>query len=105
MAEDMDKYVGKTLKFTGIVARDKSLKATAFAFGRMVMTCCADDTTFHGVVCQCKEAVPYENGSWITVTATLEKEKHKLYRGVGPVLHVLMAEPAEKPDPEIATFS
>lgn len=105
MAEDMDKYVGRTLRFTGIVARDKSLKATAFAFGRMVMTCCADDTTFHGVVCQCKEAVPYENGSWITVTARLEKEKHKLYRGVGPVLHVLMAEPAEKPDPEIATFN
>ncbi|MBR2461403.1 MAG: hypothetical protein IKB34_09270 [Clostridia bacterium] len=105
MAEDMDKYVGKTLKFKGIVARDKSMKSNAFAFGRMVMTCCAEDTTFHGVVCVCNEAVPYENASWLTVTATLAKEKHKLYRGVGPVLHVLTAEKAVAPDPEVATFN
>lgn len=105
MAEDMDKYVGKTLKITGIVARDKSLKSNAFAFGRMVMTCCAEDTSFHGVVCVEKQPVTYENGSWITVTATLEKEKHKLYRGIGPVLHVLTSQPAQKPDPEIASFN
>lgn len=105
MAEDMDKYIGKTLKIKGMVARDKSLKSDAFAFGRMVMTCCAEDTSFHGVVCKEKQAVTHENGSWITVTATLEKEKHKLYRGVGPVLHVLTAEPATEPDPVVATFN
>ena len=104
MAENMDKYEGKTLKFKGMVARDRSLKATSFAFGRMVMTCCAEDTAFHGVVCQGKEPVAFANGEWITVTATLYREKHKLYRGEGPVLHVLTAERTSKPDPEVATF-
>lgn len=105
MAEDVDKYVGKTLKFKGMVARDRSLKSDSYAFGRMVMTCCAEDTSFHGVVCKEKQNIDHTNGSWLVVTATLEKEKHKLYRGVGPVLHVLTAEPSEAPEQPVATFN
>ncbi len=105
MAEDVDKYVGKTLKFKGMVARDRSLKSDSYAFGRMVMTCCAEDTSFHGVVCKEKQNIDHANGSWLVVTATLEKEKHKLYRGVGPVLHVLTAEPSEAPEQPVATFN
>ena len=104
MSEDMDKYIGKHLTFKGLVARDKSLKDTSFALGRHVMTCCADDIAFHGLVCEAKEPISFENGSWITVTATLEKEKHKLYRGVGPVLHLLSASPSEPPAEPVATF-
>ena len=104
MAEDMDKYVGKTLKMTGIVARDKSLKATAFAFGRMVMTCCADDIAYRGVVAKGSCGIKLQTRDWITVTGKLTEEYSPLYRGRGPVLIVSSTERAEKPTQEVATF-
>ena len=51
MTEDMEKYKGKTLSFVGVVARDPHLPDTDFAIGRHVMTCCANDITYHGMIC------------------------------------------------------
>lgn len=104
MAEDLDKYVNKTIKVTGMTVRDEMLKKNEFAFGRMVMTCCADDTTFHGVVTVADNAVECENGQWFTVTAEFKKEKHKMYKGVGPVFHLISMEKAEQPENPVATF-
>ena len=104
MAEDLDKYVGKTIKVKGMTVRDEALKPNEFAFGRMVMTCCADDTTFHGVVTVSDKPVECENGQWFTVTATFKKEKHKMYKGIGPVFHLISMEKAEQPDEPVATF-
>jgi uncharacterized repeat protein (TIGR03943 family) len=104
MAEDLDKYVGKTIKVKGMTVRDEALKKNEFAFGRMVMTCCADDTTFHGVVTVADSNVECENGQWFTVTATFKKEKHKMYKGVGPVFHLISMEKAEQPEEPVATF-
>ena len=104
MAEEMDKYVGKTLRLTGLVARDKSLGKDSLVIGRHVMTCCADDIAFHGLVCKFDRDVDFKTRDWLTVTATLRAEEHKLYRRIGPVLYVESCAPAERPDPEIATF-
>lgn len=104
MAEEMEKYDGKTIKVKGIVARDKALPDNSFAFGRMVMTCCADDTTFHGLITVADKKQDYENGQWVVVTATLKREKHKMYGGIGPVFHLISAEPTKPADPPIATF-
>ena len=41
--ENTDKYVGKQIKFLGIVYKDKKLAKGMFAAGRFAMTCCADD--------------------------------------------------------------
>lgn len=104
MAEDLKKYVGKVIKVKGIVARDEALPENAFAFGRMVMTCCADDTSFHGLVTYGKEKFNYKNGDWVLLTAEFKKEKTPIYNGVGPVFHVISVEDAEKPENPIATF-
>lgn len=104
MADDIKKYVGKTLKMKGLVARDKALPETSFAFGRMVMTCCAEDTSFHGLVAVGKEKVSFKNGEWILLTATLKKEKTAIYNGAGPVLHVISVEKTVPPENPVATF-
>ena len=104
MAEELDKYKGKTVRIKGLVARDKSLGKDSLVVGRHVMTCCADDIAFHGLVCKFADEIPLKTRDWITVTATLKLEDHKLYRRVGPVLHVIDWSMAERPDPEIATF-
>jgi hypothetical protein len=104
MAEELDKYEGKTMKLTGLVARDKSLGKDSLVLGRHVMTCCADDIAFHGLVCKFPENVDFKTRDWLTVTATFKVENHKLYNRLGPVLYVQSYENAERPDPEIATF-
>ena len=104
MAEELDKYEGKTMKLTGLVARDKSLGKDSLVLGRHVMTCCADDIAFHGLVCKFPENVDYETRDWLTVTATFKIENHKLYNRLGPVLYVKTWQKGQRPDPEIATF-
>ena len=104
MAEELDKYAGKIIKLTGLVARDKSLGKDALVLGRHVMTCCADDIAFHGLVCKFPQNVDFKTRDWLTVTATFKIENHKLYNRLGPVLYVKSWQEGEKPDPEIATF-
>ncbi len=105
MADDLDKYVGKTLKLKGMVARDSTLPNTAFAFGRMVMTCCADDTSFHGLVTYGKERFSFKNGDWVLLTAKFSKEKTPVYGSAGPVFHVVSIEKTKAPEQPVATFN
>ena len=100
LSEDMEKYNGKTVRFKGIVARDG---ATVLA-GRYVMTCCADDISYHPLVCIFSEPVSLNTRDWVSVTGRIKVEKHKLYRGVGPVLYVTQTAFAVKPVQEVATF-
>ena len=104
MAEELDKYKDKTMKLKGLVARDKSLGKDSLVLGRHVMTCCADDIAFHGLVCKFPETVDFKTRDWLTVTATFKIENHKLYNRLGPILYVTEWQTGEKPDPEIATF-
>ena len=100
LSEDMGKYDGKTVKFKGLIARDGG----NILAGRHVMTCCADDIAFHPLVCIFSEPTNLKTRDWVTLTGTLKVEKHKLYRGQGPVLYVKSTEFAVVPAQEVATF-
>lgn len=105
LSEDLDKYEGKTVKFTGRAVRRKTLSG-AFVVGRHVMTCCIEDIRFAGLVCNWDKAkvskMPAD--SWVTVTAKIHKQFHLTYGGVGPVLTATVVTPAEAPAQEVATF-
>ena len=100
LSEDMQKYNGKTVKFKGLIARD----GANILAGRHVMTCCADDIAFHPLVCVFAKPTNLNTRDWVTLTGTLKVEKHKLYRGQGPVLYVNGTEFAVAPAQEVATF-
>ncbi|MBR2020319.1 MAG: GTPase [Clostridia bacterium] len=100
LSEEMNKYNGKTVRFKGLVARDgKDILA-----GRHVMTCCADDIAYHPLVCIFEQDPALKTRDWVTLTGKIKVEKHKLYRGVGPVLYVTATDFAVKPAQEVATF-
>lgn len=106
MTEDMEKYKGKTLSFVGVAARDPHLPDTDFAIGRHVMTCCANDITYHGMICTGAAPTDFATQDWVRVTGVLDIQYHKLYRQKGPVLKLTAAERVE-PLPEneqVATF-
>jgi uncharacterized membrane protein YcgQ (UPF0703/DUF1980 family) len=104
LSEDMGKYNGKTIRFKGIVAREAKMGEKSLLAGRHVMTCCADDIAYHPLVCIFDEANTAKTGDWITVTGTIKIERHKLYRGEGPVVHAKTSVFAVKPVQEVATF-
>ena len=100
VSEDMKKYNGKTVKFKALIARD----GANILAGRHVMTCCADDIAYHPFVCVFDQLPSLKTRDWVTLTGTLRLERHKLYRGEGPVLYVSATEFAVKPAQEVATF-
>ena len=104
MSDEFVKYKGKTVRFKGIVALDSSLPKECYAIGRHIMTCCADDIAYRGVVAKGMGKLKLATRDWVIVEGRLVEEYSKLYRGVGPVLYVNSIERAEKPIQEVATF-
>ncbi len=104
LAEETDKYHGKTVRFKGIVARDPKLGKSSLIIGRHVMTCCADDIEYNALVCNFPSAINLKTRDWTVVTAKIRVESHKLYGRPGPVLYAEKTEFATKPTQEVATF-
>ena len=104
MTEEFPKYEGKTVRFKGIVALDKSLPKGQYAVGRHIMTCCEADIAYRGVVADGMGALKLDTRDWVIVEGKLVEEYSKLYRAKGPVLKVKSITKAEKPTHEVATF-
>lgn len=105
MSEEMGKYEGKTVRFTGRALTRRTLPG-AFIVGRHVMTCCVDDIQFAGLVCNWDKAKVRAMASdqWVSVTAKLNNKFHVSYGGKGPVLTAIDVQVTQKPDQEVATF-
>lgn len=104
LMNDMSKYVGKTLKFKGIVARDGKIPDDTFVVGRQVMTCCADDVQYCGIACDWRASKTLKTNDWVIVTAKLSVGNHKLYRSKGPYLTAVEVAISSRPEKEIAEF-
>jgi hypothetical protein len=105
MMEETQKYNGKTVKFKGLIAKDKKLESNSYVTGRHVMTCCADDIQYAGLIAVCEnDCMSLKTGDWIITTATISLEKHKIYRGVGPVLKVKEYAVSSEPEEKVVTF-
>ena len=104
LMEDMEKYRGKMVRFKGLVATDRRLKAGTIVVGRHIMTCCEADIAYSGIVCLHASGLPLKTRDWVLVTARIDLEYHKVYEQRGPVLKASAIEYCETPDPELATF-
>ena len=104
ISEEPKKYDGKTVKFKAQVAKLRKEKSGYFAPGRFVMTCCEADISFMGLPCKYEKSNTLHARDWVTVTATVAKRFHTLYKGVGPILTALEVLPADAPQQEVATF-
>ncbi len=104
LTEDLEKYIGKTVKFKGIVATDKRLDEKSIVVGRHVMTCCVDDIQYCGLACELPYELDLKTRDWISVTAKVEFKKHRIYKGKGPVLVAEKVIISTAPDEQLATF-
>ena len=104
LSENMKAYEGKTVRFKGLIARDNKLSSNAAIIGRHIMTCCADDIQYGGMVCMFSSSSPLQTGDWVTVKGKVKIEKAKVYRTHGPVVYVESTAFAVAPKQEVATF-
>lgn len=103
--DHLERYIGKTVRFTAMVLIPENGGTEYFVPGRMAMTCCADDMAFLGYACKYDKCGELANKQWVTVTATVHREFLQDYNGEGPVLHAVSVEPAAKPKDEILNFA
>ncbi len=104
LTENLETYIGKTVKFKGLVARDKRLEPKDLVVGRHVMTCCADDIQYCGLACTLPYEMELETRDWISVTAKVEFKKHRIYKGKGPVLTAEKVVVCQPPEEQLAVF-
>ncbi len=105
--EEMDKYKGKTIRFTALVGLSRKLPSGCFLAGRHVMTCCVEDISYSALVCEWDPALiqeKLEHRGWAKITATVELRYHRVYGRKGPVLKIVDIVPGKKPEKEVATF-
>ena len=104
MMNDMNKYIGKTIRFKGVVARDGKIPDNTFVVGRQVMTCCADDIQYCGIACDWSGAKTLKTNDWVIVTAKFSVGNHILYRSKGPYLTAVSVAKTSPPEEIVATF-
>ncbi len=104
LTENLESYLGKTVKFKGLVATDKRLPAGNVVVGRHVMTCCEADIEYSGVACVLPLVIDLKTRDWVVVTAKIELKKHYVYKGKGPVLMATSVVKCEAPEEPLATF-
>ena len=100
LTENLEAYIGKTVHFKGIVATDARLPEGNFVIGRHIMTCCEDDIQYCGVACVLPSVMNLQTRDWICVTAKIAFQKHRIYKGKGPVLiaeKAVICDPIEQP--------
>ncbi len=104
LSENPDTYDGKMVRFTGIVAKNPKLPKKSAVVGRHVMTCCVDDIAYAGLLMMYEGAEKLNSRDWIEITAKVEMKFTPVYDSKGPVLTAISVEPADRPEPEVATF-
>lgn len=103
--ENPKKYMGKTIKFKGVVYRNKDFANNQFVPGRFAMTCCADDITFIGYMCEYKNASELPLRAWVEVEAEIRVEYRKEYKQKGPVLYAKSVKATEKAKEDLIYFN
>ena len=105
ITEHPEKYQGKTVKFRGVVYKERDVSKNSFVAGRLAMTCCADDITYIGLVCRYAMADNMKSQDSVYITARVNVGVSTLYNGEGPILRVLSLEEVEKPEDDIVYFN
>ncbi len=102
--EELPKYIGKTVKFKAVCAKEKDMPENTFIGGRHVMTCCVEDIQYLPFICLSDEAKSVKSRTWKMLTAEVAEEYHEMYEGKGPVLKITSIAATTPPEEEVAVF-
>ena len=106
--ENAKNYEGKSIHFLAMLYVSPRLPKGFVVPGRMVMTCCAEDTQFSGFLAKLPAAVDpasLKSRMWFDVTADIHVQSMREYKGKGVVLYITSMVPAKEPADQLIYFS
>ena len=101
--DNLPAYIGKTVRFKGVVYRPKKSADDFFIPGRFAMTCCAADIQFVGFPCRWKDAKRLKDKTPVYVTAHIDGAETR-EGGSAPVLYADAVEITDPPEEEVVYF-
>lgn len=99
--ENLNNYVGKTVRFLSMIYRGKDIPKGCFVPGRFAMTCCAADIAFIGFPCTGNQANYFNTRDWAYVTCEIEAKYLEEFQDIAPSLILKKIEPAKKPEDHV----
>ena len=83
--DNIDKYVGKKIKFTGFIYRLYDFNENQFVLGREMIISSDNHAVVVGFLSVCDEACNFKDGAWVEAEGIIEKGN---YHGDIPVIKV-----------------
>ncbi len=102
--EELDSYHGKSVRFKAQVALSEDLEKDELIVGRQMMTCCADDIAFAGLIATGNSHSDLKNGQWVELGASISIMEHPGFDRPGPVLKIRKLSSCSAPAETVATF-
>lgn len=102
MEQNIDKYKGKRILITGFVFKEKSFKEDEFVVARALISCCAADSEFIGLMCKWKDSNELADNSWVKIQGIIDTTTYKENGGTSiiPSILVKKIEKVDKPKNE-----
>ena len=88
MLDNPTRYIGKTVEYTGQIAKPDYFRDECFVAGNMVMTCCEDDMQFLGFLCKYDKATFLKEAALVRIRGKVGSEYAQEYESEGPVIYV-----------------
>ena len=102
--EHPDRYNGKNIRVKGKAFEMPDLPNDCYVFGRMAMTCCAEDIGGIGFLCHYTEKKPGKD-SWFELTAKVESGFSPIHGRDAIILNQQKIKGAFAPKEELVTFN
>ncbi len=94
---DLEKYIGQKIKFSGYVYRAPDFAENEFVLARNMIISNQSHTLIVGFLCNCDEIKKYEDNTWIEIVGEITKGN---YHGEIPVIKVTQINKITKPEEE-----
>lgn len=99
--ERVEQYEGKQVRFVGKILTKREDNPTSLAVGRLVMTCCTEDLSVFGFVCDFPQVPDLEAEDWVLIQATVKKEYAEKYQMWYPILQVQTYAKCQGPEQDV----
>ena len=104
MSEEPGNYENKVVRFKCQALAGEKIPYGNLIVGRDIMSCCADDVEFAGLLCRWEGAKSLKETAWVILTARINYKFTKVYGREGPVLSFIEMELCDAPEEPVATF-
>lgn len=95
--ENVDLYLNQKIKFSGFIYRMIDFSQTQFVLARNMVVSSDFQTVVVGFLCECEEAIKYEDNVWVEIEGKITKGN---YHGEIPILQIEKIQKIEKPSEE-----